>query len=240
MDILNIVADVLVFLVLLIPVILGIKRGFVDTALRFGKTIIAFILSCIFAKKLGAWLKEKIYPFVYEKISAFFEGETAETLSEGSMLEKLPEGVRNTLTATGFDVNQMASDAAEKGEAMVESFAQSVSNSAAGALAYVLAFVAVFVASLLLIAILRPLLNLIIEHLPVVKTFNRLLGALMGVFIGLLFAWIASQLLVGLLGLIAHNNWTDTYLLSFFYRFNPLQWLFSIAVQSIAAIAAVG
>ncbi len=240
MDVLNIVSDVLVLLVLLIPIILGIKRGFVDTALRFGKTMIAFILSCIFAKALGAWLKEKIYPAVYDKISALFVGETAETLSESAMLEKIPEGVRDTLATTGFDVGEMASSAAEKGNAMIESFAQSVSSAASGALAYVLAFVGIFAVSLLLIALLRPVLSFIVEHLPVVKTFNKILGAAMGVLIGLLFAWILSQLLVGLLGLIAHNSWTDTYLLSFFYRVSPLQWLFSIAVQSIVAIAAVG
>ena len=92
MDVLNIVSDVLILLVLLIPIILGIKRGFVDTALRFGKTLIAFILACSFAKKLGAWVKEKIYPFIHDKISAFFEGETAETLNQTSMLEKVPDG----------------------------------------------------------------------------------------------------------------------------------------------------
>lgn len=240
MDVLNIVSDVLVLLVLLIPIALGVKRGFVDTALRFGKTMISFLLSCLFAKALGRWLKEKLYPSVHGKISAFFEGETAETLSEGGMLEKLPSGVKDTLTAAGFDVNEMASIAAKEGDAMVESFAQSVSNAVSGALAYVLAFVGIFAVSFLAIALLRPVLSFIVERLPVVKTFNKILGAAMGILIGLLFAWTLSQFLAWLLGLVAHNNWTDTYLLSFFYRVNPLQWLFSIAVQSIAAIALVG
>lgn len=237
MDVLNVVSDVLLLIVLIIPIILGVKRGFVDTALRFGKTLIAFVCACVFSKGLGAWLKSKLYSPIYERIASLFEGETADTLNQTSMLEKIPEGIRQTLTSTGFDVEQMASDAAEKGTNMIDSFAESVANGAAGVLAYALAFVAIFVGVLLLVLILRPLLKFIVEHLPIVKTFNKWLGGLVGLLIGLLFAWILAHLLVGVLGLIAHNNWTDTILLSFFYKVNPLKWIFTVAVQSIAAVS---
>ena len=240
MDILNLVSDLLIVLVLLIPIILGIKRGFVDTALRFGKTIIAFALASLFAKPVGAWVKGLIHPTVSEKMLAFFEGETAETLNASTMLDKVPEGVKTSLSVPGFDVEGMAKDAAAKGEEMIESFAGSLSNSVSGALAYVIAFAGIFLLALILVPVMRMLLNFIVKRLPIIRTLNRLLGALMGALIGLMFAWMLSHALAWVLGAIAHNNWTDTYLLSFFHKFNPLRWIFSVAIESISSIATVG
>ena len=71
MDIINLVSDLLILLALLIPVVLGIKRGFVDTALRFGKTIIAFALASFFAKPVGAWGVWLSYMLSY-KLSLYF------------------------------------------------------------------------------------------------------------------------------------------------------------------------
>ena len=238
MDILGIVADILLLVVLLIPVVLGIKRGFIDTALRFGKTLIALVSACIFSKGLGAWLKGKLYHPIYEKIAGFFGGETSETLSESALVEKIPEGIRQTLTSAGFDVEAMASDAAGQGANMVDAFSSSVANGAAGVLAYVISFVALFVGTLLLVILLRPLLRFVIEKTPVVKTLNKWLGALVGLLIGLVFAWILAQLLAGVLGLVAESSWTNTILLSLFYRVNPIKWIFLAAVQGIAAISA--
>ena len=237
MDILNIVSDLLIILVVLIPIIIGIKRGFVDMALRFGKSIIAFAAATAFAKPLGIWVKDLIHPTVHEKMLAFFEGESAELLNATSLIENVPEGIRSALTVTGFDVNQMATDAVSQGELMVEEFAKNLSVSASGALGYAIAYVGIFVLTLLLIAVLRPVLNFIVNRLPVINKFNRILGAAMGALLGLLFAWILAHLLVWVLGIMAHNNWTDTYLLSFFHTVNPLQWIFSVAIKSIAAIA---
>ena len=237
--VLNIVADVLLLVVLAIPVILGIKRGFVDMALRFGKTLVAFLVACLFSKGVGAWLKGKIYSPIHNKIASFLDGEATGALSESAMVEKIPEGIRNTLANAGLSVEDMASAASQKGSDMVTEFTQSVASGVAGILAYVTAFIALFVVSLLLILLLRPILNYIAQHLPVVKTLNKWLGALMGLLIGLLFAWVLAQLLAGILGLLAYSNWTNTLLLSFFYRINPIKWLFLLAVESIAAISVV-
>ncbi len=239
MDIINIALDAILLLVILIPIIRGFKSGLVDTALRFGKTFIAFGLACAFAKKVGLMLRDRIYPFVYEKIAGIFQGETADTLSSTAMLEKIPEGVKEAMNLSGFDVEQMASDAAAEGASMIDAFVESISTGATGMLSYLVAFAAIFLATLIAIAILRPVINFIVRHLPIVKTCNTLLGGVFGVLVGLLLAWGMSQVMVGVLGLVIHHDWSGTYVLSFFYRVNPLKWLASIAMQSMSAIAGV-
>ena len=64
-------------------------------------------------------------------------------------------------------------------------------------------------------------------------------GLLIGLLIGMVFAWILAQLLVGVLGLVAGSDWTNTLLLSLFYRVNPIKWILLAAVQSITAISVV-
>ncbi len=236
MQILNIVLDVLVLAVLAVPLISGAVKGFVHTLLHLGKSLIAFVLACVFVKKLGAWIKAKwIYQLVRNNIAKLFAEGGAST--ENELVAALPESIRNTLAAVGMDVDAMASDAVAQGEAIRESFIESVSQGVSGVLSFALAFAAIFLVSILGIMLLRPLLDWLVTHLPVVKTWNKVLGALLGLLLGVIFSWVCAQLIVGVSGLVAYHDWTDTYLLSFFYQVNPLRWLLQIVVKSIASIS---
>ncbi len=233
---LNIVLDVLVLAMLVVPFIIGLVKGFVYSLLHLGKTLIAFIFACAFVKKLGAWIKEKwIYQFVRDNIAELFVG--SEESTEGSLVSSIPEGIRNTLAAIGLDVDTMASEAVAQGEAVEEKFIESVSQGVSGVLSFVLAFGAIFLISILAILLLRPLIDWLARTLPVVKTWNRILGAIFGLLLGIIFSWVGSQIFVGVAGLVAYHDWTSTYLLSFFYQVNPLRWLLQVVVRSIASIS---
>lgn len=234
----NIVLDIIILAVLLVPLVIGLFKGFVHTVLHLGKTLIAFLVSCAFVKPLAVWVKTKwIYNVTRENMTELFMG--GEHSTEEQLIEAVPEGIRNTLSTVGMDVNSMANEAVQAGEAMKESFIESLSQSVSGVISFAIAFAVLFLGTILLIFVLRPLINWLATHLPVVKTCNTLLGGVFGLLLGLIFAWVAAQLLVSIGGLFLHYDWTETYLLSFFYRVTPLKWLLQIAIQSIATISAL-
>ncbi|MCL2703976.1 MAG: CvpA family protein [Defluviitaleaceae bacterium] len=73
----------------------------------------------------------------------------------------------------------------------------SVSGYAAGLAIDALAIVVVFAAVFLLMRIIAVFLR-IVSRLPVVKTFNRLGGAIMGLVIGAILSWLTLSLMNGL------------------------------------------
>ncbi len=234
----NICLDILILAIFLVPIIVGVRKGFVHTLLRFGKTVIALILSCSFAKALGGWIKSKwMYASVHKNITSLFAEEGATTASEADLVAALPDSIQKTLSFFGMDVNSMASEAAAKEDAVIERFVESVSHGVSGVVSFVLAFALLFFGSLLLIFLLRPLVDWLAGRIPVVNTCNRLLGALFGVLWGVVAAWVGAQIIVGILGLVAYIDWSNTVFLSFFYRITPLRWLLRFIVQSIVSIS---
>lgn len=230
--------DILMLAIFILPIIVGLVKGFVYTLLRFGKTLLALIFACGFAKSLGAWIKSKwMYNVVHENIADLFVAKGEEVATEAELAGTIPESIQKTLGFFGMDVGGMASEAVAEGEAVKEAFIESVSHGVSGVASFALAFAILFFGSLLLILLLRPLLDFIVRHIPVIKTCNRLLGAVLGLFWGLIACWASAQIIVGVLGLVSTFDWSKTVLLSFFYRVTPLKWLLQLVVQGIVGVS---
>ena len=79
----------------------------------------------------------------------------------------------------------------------LESVYEYVSDYAAGLALDALSILLVFVAVFLLMRIIAVLLK-IVSKLPVVRTFNRIGGAIMGLVIGAMLSWLALSVMRGL------------------------------------------
>ena len=232
---LNILLDVVILAFLLFPLVNGIRRGFLHTLLHFGKSLIAFIVASCFAKPLGLFLKNAFfYDRVYDKVYAQFTESAAQSSAE--MVAKVPEGMQNTLSAFGVDVNAMAEQSLARQENAISDFSANVAGAVSGAIGFAVAFIALFFACVFLLRLLTPILDKLVNKLPVIGKINRILGAVIGVVIGILFAWAASQMIVGVLGLFTDFDWTGTWLLSFFYTVSPLNWLLRIAIAGMTGV----
>ena len=238
MDITAIIADVIIALVLLIPIIWGSRRGLLDAIFRLGRKTIVFIVACLLVKPISQVIKRLIYPTVFDRTLSYFGEEGGTIFSAESMLEKVPEGVKSTLAATGYNLEEMAADAATQSDMMVESFASSIADIVSNAVSFVIAFAGIVLIGSLLLLILRPLLNGIVKKLPVVKTVNKILGGIFGAVVGLLLAWILAQLFAWGLSFFTESNWVEnSILLAFFHRFNPLLWIFAALMQGATLFA---
>ena len=240
MDFLSIVLDILILVVLAIPVVQGFRNGFVKTVLRFGRVLISAVLSCLFAKRVGGWLRDKwIYDFVYGKIDGIVTDEVGKGATIDNISDKLPAGLRDSLSAFGVDTGALAEDVAEAGQSAIAEFTENVASSVSGIVSVVLAFLAVFLVSFLLLLIVGALLNAIVSRIPIIKTINRWLGGVIGLLVGICAAWGVAQLVVAILGFFAMTDYSNAYILNFFHSVNPLRWLFRLLAYSLHDITLV-
>lgn len=234
----NILLDVVILAFLLYPLINGIRHGFMHTLLHLGRSLIAFILASCFAKPLGLFLKNAfLYDRIYERVFSEFTESAAQSSAE--MVAKVPQGMQTALSVFGVDVNAMAEQSLAQQEGAVSNFSANVAGAVSGAIGFAIAFFALFFVCSLLLRFLGPVLEKLVNKLPIVNKVNRIFGAVIGLVIGLLFAWGASQLLVGILGLFFDYDWTGTWLLSFFYRVSPLSWLLRLAIAGMTGVVIV-
>ena len=88
--------------------------------------------------------------------------------------------------------------AVESFESVANDFSASVSAPLASLISNVLAYVAIFVLLVLILKLLFLLLNKIFDSVPVLKTINRILGAILG----LLAAFLLLAAITWLLGVV--------------------------------------
>lgn len=240
-NIVALVLNILMLVILLIPVIVGFRNGFVKTAFRFGKLAVCIGLAFSFCKKLGLFLKERfLYSFLREKISKLVYDSigTAADATVDNLQNSVPEAVRVFLSAFGVDTGAMADSAVSAGGDVIENMINSISGALSGAVAVVLGFLAIFLVSLVVVGIVGALLNRIVTNLPVLKQLNSLLGGVCGLLIGIIAAWIAAQGIVALLGVIGGFDYSQAKILVFFHEGSPFRFIIKAILQGADSILA--
>lgn len=237
MNFLHIILDLIIVVILAIPIIQGFRRGFVKMLLRVGKFLISCVLACLFCKKLGVWLRDRwIYRFVHEKISDLISAKAEEGATLTHIAESLPEGLEETLSTFGVDVNSVAAEVSESGANAVAEFTDRLAGYVSNIASVVLGFAILFVLFLIVTVIVGRLLNAIVTRLPIIKTLNTWLGGALGVLLGFCYAWGAAQIVVAILGLFAMVDYSGAVILGFFHGVNPLGWLLRLLVSSLYSI----
>ena len=233
-ELLTIILNVVMIIAILIPAVRGYIRGFVKMALHLFRFVIAFILSAIFAKPIGAllkekWLGDKFYNTIYEALHSSLE----EITNGESMANALPGGIRSILETFGIDVGAEAESALANGEKTLESFSLSISDKLSSVVGAAIGFIAVFLVSLLVLALFSGILSAIVEKLPLIGTLNKLLGFVFGALIGVIVAWLVAQLLVTLLVTFTDVDYSGAVLLNFFHDISPIRWILQLLSQTM-------
>lgn len=239
-NVLPLILNVLMLVSLLIPIIVGIKNGFVKTAFRFGKLLICVSIAFGFCKKLGLFLKEKfLYQFVRGKVSTLVYdclGDVTDATAE-SLSNSVPSGMQGLLSAFGVETEKVAEDAIANGGDVIENMINSVSGALSGVAALIVAFIGLFLVSLLLVGLVGLILNQIVTHLPVLKQINTVLGGVFGLLMGLVSTWILAQGLVTVLGLLG-VDYTGAKVLLFFHHGSPFRLLIKAILSGADAVLA--
>ncbi|MBR2593021.1 MAG: CvpA family protein [Firmicutes bacterium] len=218
--------DIIFLLIIVVPAVVGLIRGFVKTALGFLPIPIAIIGTYFIAPPVCSWARgTRFYEILYEKISTSFKFEGvlnvygAANATEYVNNMRIPQFLKTALLNNDNSVVKGI-----LGTTDVHSY---ISGFLANICMNVIVVIIIFVVILIICYIILALLDML-SNLPVLSFFSRFFGMIVGAIQGLAIIWILGIILTyftvnpnsGLMTLIS-----QTQLASFLFENNLLLFL---------------
>lgn len=219
-----------VFVILLLFVWMGYKRGFIKEIVSFFFVFLSLSLAWAINPYINEFLVQKtpIYSTIQETCANFVQSQGEEdaeyeTDSTGDLIDslKLPALLRKNLEENN--------NAETYAELSVNTLTGYISGYLAKTVINGLSYVLAYILSTIVIRLIVYVLNLI-AGLPVLKTANKLTGGVVGLLKGIVFVWIALLVVTVLCGTeigktVLELIEKDT-LLSTLYQYDPLVRIF--------------
>ncbi len=202
-NIFSYLADILYIVLAVTTVVVFTKRGFVDSAYRYGRTVFAAIITYFVGPHVSALLYEKfiyrgIYNWVFDKVDVFLQ-ETVGTVDVQGLIDSLPFLVRQLVDREAMEAKY---GSAESLELVAQDVSDFVAHPFASLLSNLIAYVAVFFLAKLVLMVVFKVLDFVFK-MPILNAVNKLLGFAFGLIsAGILLAIITYVLgiLVGIFG----------------------------------------
>lgn len=222
--------ELVILAVLALFALWGMHRGLVLTLCSLLAVLVAFVGSILLSNLLAPAVAGCIQPIVSPAVTAAVESALPEEVFEAELpVEELLRLLKEADLPMGLD--QFLSDLQEdealipSADSLVESLSSALSAKLASAIAWIGLFLILFVLILILWHLLGRTLDLV-ARLPGLHLLNRLggfvLGAVRGVLLLFVCAWVIRRLFSGLIPAEAVEQ---SSLLRFFLTVNPLDYL---------------
>lgn len=189
----NILLDGLLLGIIVLTVVIYYRRGFVKAVLGFGKSFLSLICAVLFGKALGGLLAthffdEKLTDTVYNTLHGLCAEGGALDLTR---LESMPQSLRLLAGQCGADVDAILASGSNGAtvEAYLADVAQQIALPISAVISRLVGYVLIFVVTYLLLLLLSFVIEGVAE-LPVLRTFNHLLGLAVGLICAVIFAFI--------------------------------------------------
>lgn len=191
----NILIDALLVAILVFTAAASYRRGFVKTAVKFLKNIVALIVAGIYSTKLGEYLYEKFFKGVFEshaleKFADWLGVDSIQNLDISALIEAEHSEFVRFVESLGFSSEKLS----EFGDNTAEAVAEYISKPLGMSVSKVTAFVLLFILTSLVISIIGFIIGKIVK-LPILKTTNKILGLLLGIVLGVIFVFITVSVL---------------------------------------------
>lgn len=197
---------------LVLALVLGARRGFVQSLTRILVVVAALLLAGWIAGKLAEPAAQWLEPILSEKLEQRLTAQ-GNTRDAGEML-----------AAFGFEgdtLSELVDSAREKAREAGETLLSAVVSTALRSAAYAVVFVVSFLVLLVVLRLVLSPLHLF-TRLPVVHGVNALLGGALGLLKGALLLFLAVWVLQKLQLLVTPELVEQTVLLRFFARHTPM------------------
>ena len=157
-----------------------------------------------------------------------------ETLTPESLVNAIPESLRNILSFVGYNVEEVANNAFKAGNNALENFVSSSSALVANILSTIFAFIILFFGTYIVLRILAFLLDAVFKKIPGIAQINSALGFLFGFLCTIINIWIFSGLVISLIEAIRVSDpdflngfaLESTKILKLFASLNPISLFF--------------
>lgn len=215
----NALLDLIIIAIFIVIVVISAKRGLVKSLLGLFCVIVAFLVAQNFCNPLGDYFEEKCFgPMFADQVavqlgSVTNEQSTTEELLNGSSFSKLfedaPEALDGILASWGTDMETIGEQIISAGNsaetAINEFIANTVTKGAAHAISISAAFIVLFLAAFALCTLAVVIVDAICK-LPVLKTLNKVGGALFGIVKGGIVAILVTAIICFASPYISHNG----------------------------------
>lgn len=185
------ILDGIILLICLLCVLVGVKKGFIHSVVRFLGAVISALLASAMGGALAQWLFDTMFRgAMVEKINSSLEalGSDNAAAAAGQILSSLPdflvralEGAGVTLETVSHAINSQTSQAA----GMVVDYISPVFVNFLKVLAVIVLFFLFTTLARLLAALVSDLLRL-----PILRELDGLLGGVFGFLLALVSVWV--------------------------------------------------
>lgn len=192
--------DLIIFTVIIIYLLIGLRRGFVMMAVNCIGGILSYLAAAALASRLADTVSHLflVSPLQHTITNSILES-GGETASATQIWDAQSEYLRGLLMKAG-----MTEDTLTAMDNPVENLASAIAETVGHAIAYAVLFVIFFLLCTAAIHLIAGLLNLI-TYLPILSSFNSLLGGLLGAA----FALVLCTVVLWTLKLFAPAVYSD-------------------------------
>lgn len=177
----GLIIDGVLLVILAASIVIGIKRGLIKQLFGFGSKILAFIAAICFSDKVGVIIKNKwVGNFVYEKVYENLNGLIAPTVNETTQAIQGKYGGLLDFLKLFVNIPSTASS-----EEVVKTYATTISDKLSGVISNAIAFIGLLVVVWGAVMIIGLILRGVFK-LPVLMPIDKIAGALLGLFSGIL------------------------------------------------------
>ena len=214
-----VIVDVVIVAVLLTGIVIGARRGFLQSVAGLAVVIAALFCAAWVARRFADPVAQWLEPILAKAIQEKIETQSTSSASAGEMLSLFGFSGRN-LTEL---VETVTHRAIETGRTLLEEVVGSVVHSIAYAVLYLLSFLALF---LVLKLLLKPLD--LASRLPGLRTLNGLGGAALGLVEATLLLYVAVWVLRKFQLVITPQLIEESMLLRIFTDYSPISLITSL------------
>lgn len=199
----QLVIDILLIVIFGLLVFRGWWRGFMKSVLSLGRLILSLVITIVFGASFAAWIDAKfVNPPVFEAVFKKFSDIAAEVTAsaEGgidALVEKIPEAFRGYLDLETVDPTAEIN-------ALVEQWSHTVADGISKIIATVIGYILLFVLAFLVLTVVIFIVTRFAK-LPAIKTVDKLLGLVVGIFSGAIAVIFISVILSAILGVIGQE-----------------------------------
>lgn len=205
------IVDIILVVVFALVILISAKKGFFKSLVD----LIGSLVAVLVAKLLSEGAAKAVFDgFVYKGAeSALMQslgeaGSTDYVEQIENALASLPEGLNGILQIMGIDSQSLMdklSGVNLNGDNLVESLMNSVVVPLGTAVVQFELFVVFAIVLIFAVKLLAKLIDKIVKKLPVIKGFNKTMGAVFGILRGLIIVVIISMLVSVVVGFIGNE-----------------------------------
>ncbi|MBO5039879.1 MAG: CvpA family protein [Clostridia bacterium] len=225
----SLLIDVIVIAAFAGCLIRGIKKGFIKSIIGIVIVIAAIIGSVQFSPALGNTLNDK---FVHKSVVSAAK-DSIPKVDTDTLINEMPTAFKKSLDRFRTDPEDVKelfenSDIEETEEQKRARIAEKMASPLSKAISRALAFLIIFVVLYLVLFIISIIVCAVVK-LPLLRTADKLLGALLGGVSGILLAWGVSLAICALLphlsvlydGVVPETVIDNSIVVKFIGKFDP-------------------